>query len=396
MKTGLLVLALAAMTCMAGPQTAVAGPTWTFGPEEQGLLKLEYKGQFQLRVRDDGAGPNGDDSAMEFNFRRNRLALMGAWGKHLGLYVQTEFNEDNNIGPFSVSDGDESDFQILDAVVRFKQNPQLNVWVGKFKYNLTRENLESCEAPLTLDRSVLIRAPFVTTRDKGVAVWGDLLDGKFQYRADVMNGRNDSASSPESQFRYTLRGHVSLLDPETGYGYKGTYLGQKKVLTVGAAYQYEPDIAFADTVAAAGAVDYQAWTVDAFFEYPVAGVGTFTVSGAYVDYDLDDAYQGANPDAGTIGQNGEKNGGYVKAGYLLPNLPLQFFARGENWSFAQFNNIIDQEAAWYGGGANYYFRGQDLKLTVEYSQVDFDTEGLVGGVRTEDFTTLIAQLQLIF
>jgi hypothetical protein len=317
----------------------------------------------------------------------------------MSLYVQTEFNEDNNIRSFTVSDGDESDFEILDAVVRFKANEQFNLWLGKFKYNLTRENLESCEDPLTLDRSVLIRAPFVTTRDKGVAVWGNLFDGVFQYRADVMNGRNDSLSAPESNFRYSVRGHVSLLDPEDGYGYKGTYLGKKKVLTVGAAYQMEKDIAFDDTVLSTGSVDYEAWTADAFFEYPLEGIGTFTLSGAYVDYDLESAYKGANPDAGTIDLNGEKNGGYVKVGYMLPKLPLQVFARGENWSFARFNNIFDQEVDWYGGGLNYYFRGQNLKLTLEYSKADFDKEdrlGLVTGIRTEDFSTFITQLQLIF
>jgi hypothetical protein len=53
-------------------------------------------------------------------------------------------------------------------------------------------------------------------------------------------------------------------------------------------------------------------------------------------------------------------------------MPLQFFARAENWSFANLNNVIDQEVDWYGGGANYYFRGQNLKLTLELSQVDYD------------------------
>lgn len=378
---------------------AFAGPTWTFGPEDQGALKLEYKGQFQLNVRDDGSGADGDETTSEFNFRRNRLALMGAYGKHFGLYVQTEYNEDVNIGPFSVSDGDnDNEMRMLDAVLRFKYNDAVNFWLGKYKYSFSRENLEACEMPLTLDRSLLIRAPLASdgTRDKGVTLWGNLFDQKFQYRLDAMNGRNDSTSSPESAFRYGARAHVTLLDPENGHGYRGTYLGEKKVLTIGGAYQMEKDVAYSNTVAKSGAVDYDAWTVDLFFEYPVDGVGTFTVSGAYADYDLDDAYQGLNPDALTIGLNGEKNGGYVKIGYMLPNLPLQFFARSESWSFATFENVIDQEVDWYGGGFNYYFRGQDLKLTMELSKVDFDKEGLFGGTKTEDFTTFTTQLQVIF
>jgi hypothetical protein len=359
-------------------------------------MQLDYKGQFQLRHRDTGASPNGDESATEFNFRRNRLALMGAYGDHFGLYVQTEYTEDMNIGTLGVSDGSDSEFQILDAVARFKLRPELNVWAGKFKYGFTRENLEACERPLTLDRSLLIRAPYVTTRDKGVAVWGDLVDGMFQYRADVMNGRSDSASTPESNLRYTGRVHVSLLDPETGYGYDGTYLGKKKVLTVGAGYQMENAVAFRNVLAQTGESDYRAWTVDGFLEYPLAGIGTITASAAYVDYDFDDAHQSGSPDAGVIDLNGEKNGYYAKAGYLLPNLPLQFFGRYENWSFARLNNFFNQEIDWYGVGVNWYLRGQNLKITAEYSEADFDKEGLAGGVTTEDVKTFVAQLQVIF
>lgn len=385
----------AGLVLLAAP--AFAGPTWTFGPEDQGQLKLEYKGQFQLNLRDSGAEADGEGSAAEFNFRRNRLALMGAYD-NLGLYVQTEYSEDVNIGPLDVGDGNGNDFRLLDAVVRFRFAEPFNLWVGKYKYSFSRENLEACEMPLTLDRSLLLRAPLASegTRDKGMTLWGNLFDRIVQYRLDVMNGRNDSDASPSSNFRYGARVHATLLDPEAGHGYKGTYLGEKKILTVGAAYQTEQDVAYGDTVALTGAVDYRAWTADLFFEYPLENIGTVTVSGAYADYDLDDAYQGANPDAGVIGLNGEKNGGYVKIGYLLPNLPLQLFARTENWSFANLNNVYSQEVDWYGGGFNYYLRGQELKLTVEYAQIDFDREGTFGGVKTEDFATFTTQLQVIF
>lgn len=389
-----LMSACVGMVLLAAP--AFAGPTWTFGPNDEGQMKLEYKGQFQLNMRDDGAEADGDGDTAEFNFRRNRLALMGAYGEHMSLYVQTEYTEDVNIGPFTVTDGSDNEFQLLDAVARFRYDDRLNLWVGKYKYSFTRENLEACEMPLTLDRSVLVRAPLASegTRDKGVTLWGNLMDKMVQYRFDVMNGRNDSESSPESNFRYGARVHLSLLDPESGHGYKGTYMGEKKVLTIGAAYQAEKDVAYAGADATAP-VDYKAWTVDGFFEYPVAGVGTFTVSGAIVDYDLDEASNKVlegNLSADVVGINGEKNGGYVKVGYMLPNMPLQFFARAEGWSLAYLDGVYDQEIEWLGGGFNYYFRGQDLKLTMELSKVKFDEES----ANYEDFTTFTTQLQLIF
>jgi len=396
-KTGRIAAVATGLLLMAG--TAFAGPRITFGPEDQGALQIDYKGQLQLTVRDTGSGENNDDTTTNFNFRRNRLAFMGKYGEMLSLYVQTEFTEDPNVTTLGVASTNQgTDFQLLDAVIRFKFHDSFHVNAGKFKYNLSRENLEACEMPLTLDRSLFIRTAFTTTRDTGVAVWGNLFDEIFQYRADVMEGRKavSGETSPSSSFRYSFRGHVSLLDPEKDYGYKGTYLGKKKVLTIGGAYQFEPEIAYGDTVTRNDKKDYQAWTVDGFVEYPLEGIGTFTASAAYEDVDLDDAYLSANPDAGTIGINGQKNGWYVKGGYMLPNFPLQIFGRYEKWRFACLNNVFDQKVDWYGVGANYYFRGQNLKLTFEASHTAFDKEGTVNGVRSKDFTSFVTQLQVIF
>lgn len=395
MKRILFGTSLLGMMLLSG--TALAGPKMTFGPNDEGALQLDYKGQFQMTLRDTGSGDNNEDNTMNFNFRRNRLALMGKYGDNMSLYVQTEYIDDANITPLDVTSSNQgSEFQILDAVMRFKFDNAFRVNVGKFKYNLSRENLEACEAPLTLDRSLFIRTAYTSTRDTGVAIWGNLFNDMFQYRLDAMEGRKavSGETAPSSNFRYSARAHLTLLDPENDYGYKGTYLGKKKVATIGAAYQFEPEVAYGDTVTKADKKDYKAWTVDGFVEYPIEGVGTITASAAYEDVDLDSAYEGANPDAGVIGINGEKNGYYVKAGYMLPNLPMQFFARAERWKFANLNGVYDQRIDWYGGGFNYYFRDQNLKLTFEASSTGFHKAG--GTDSTEDFMTYVTQLQLIF
>ena len=379
---------------------AYAGPQITFGPEEQGFLQIDYKGQFQMTVRDTGSGPGDDNSTMNFNFRRNRLALMGAYGDIISLYVQTEFLEKQDVGILTVRDTEsDSDFQLLDAVMRFDLHDSFKVNVGKFKYNFVRENLEACENPLTLDRSLFIRSPYLSTRDRGVAVWGNLLNDMVQYRVEAMEGRSATtaaAPAPKSSFRYSGRAHVTLLDPENTYGYKGTYLGTKKVLTIGGAYQYEPDVAYSDTVNLTGAKDYKGYTADIFFEYPVEKVGTITASAAYEEVDMGNAYMGLNPDPDAIGVNGEKNGYYIKAGYMLPNLPLQFFGRYEKWSFANLNGIDNQRIDWYAGGINYYLKEQSLKLTFEASQTGFHRGSGTSADGTKDFQTYVTQLQMIF
>lgn len=385
--------------------TAWAGPQITFGPDDIASLQIDYKGQFQLMYQNTGSGTYGNSNTLDFNFRRDRLALRGAYGEHFSLYVQTEYAQNPVINPMLPPGLKNSnmEFILLDAVARFKYNEALQASVGKFKYSFTRENLDACEAPTTLDRSLFLVSPFIdrnSSRDLGVAVWGNLMDGLFQYRAEAMRGRStgEGIATPTSNFRYGFRGHVSLFDKESDYGYKGTYLGEKKVLTIGAAVEYEPQVAFSNILAQSGAVNYLGYTFDAFYEQKFAGIGTVTLGGAYVNFDLADAYKGASPDPGTLGFYGQRNGGYFKAAYLLPNLPLQFFGRYENWAFGWLNGVYNQKVNWYGGGARYYFRGQNLNLAMELSRTTFDKKSfdLYYAGKNQDYTTFLTQLQVIF
>lgn len=174
----------ALMLGLAAP--AMAGPQMTFGPDDKGVLQLDYKGQFQLSVRDNGSGANGNAVTTNFNFRRNRLALMGAYGDMFSLYVQTEFSDQQSLNTLGVNiNPSDPQFTMLDAVFRFNFHDAFKVNVGKYKYSFTRENLEACEMPLTLDRSLFITAPLMgtnPTRDMGVTLWGNLFKDMFQYR----------------------------------------------------------------------------------------------------------------------------------------------------------------------------------------------------------------------
>jgi hypothetical protein len=404
-----LGLALAASPLLAGEP--LKGPPWgetgasiTFGDEDQGQLLFNYKAQFRLNVRDTGSGRDNDESTANLGFRRNRVALRGGWGEKISLYVQTEFVEDPNLTTLRVSPTNlGTDFQLLDAVVRFDLHPAFKVNVGKFKYNLSRENLEDCLEPLTLDRSLFIRTPFVATRDLGVAVWGNLFKDRFQYRLDAMEGRSAVAgeTAPASRLRFSGRAHVTLLDPENGYGYRGTYLGDKRVLTVGGAYQFEPDVTYTDVTTRFAPRDYKAWTVDGFFEYPFADAGMVTLSGAYEKADLGGAYQGASPDPGAVDLYGEKNGWYGKAAYLLPNLPVQVFGRFEKWRFASLDNAVDQIVDWFGVGANFYVWRQNLKITAEFQGTRYDKQGTFTSAQgtsltSKNFNTFVTQLQFVF
>jgi hypothetical protein len=111
-----------------------------------------------------------------------------------------------------------------------------------------------------------------------------------------------------------------------------------------------------------------------------------------MDFDFGDRPSNLTPDPNASGATGERDGYYVKAAYMLPGLPLQFFGRYENWTFAALNTLVDHELDWLGVGLNYYIKDQSNKVTLEYSEVKFDERITTD----EDFATIVAQYQFLF
>jgi hypothetical protein len=379
----LLILTIVLMMASA----AYALPEIDFGGGQ--TLKIGYEGQIGFTYRDTGGGIDGTDPASEINFRRNRINFIGSYNSWLNYYFQTEYINQKKIGNFYVSPSDSGkNFDVLDAQVRLDFHNSFHVWLGKIKHNLTRENLEACFEPLTFDRSLFVYTPFKTSRDIGVALWGNVLSDKLQYRVDVMSGQTGTGGDPDpSGYRYTGRLQASIFDAENAYGVAGTYLGNKQVLTIGAAYQYEPSAVYGsiDNVNKiyGDESDYMAYSFDIFYEQPI-GMGAVTISAAYLDISFDDAYLNPTASVNSYGLNGQKNGWYAKAGYLLPfdvgPGMLQVFGRYDAFTFADFYNdrtdtsFYNQEVNRMAFGFNWYYDAQNLKVTAEYSITDFADE----------------------
>ena len=370
---------------LLGATAAQAGPTLTYG--EEGFVTLDYS--IQAWVQNRGYTSSTDSgSTTDFFLRRNRITLAGQYNDYVGFYTQIEATSDGKGGQ------NDRSIYFRDAYVTLDVNDGVRFIVGRFKNTFTRENLEACLEPLTLDRGeVLVYTPFGGTRDTGVAMWGNLLDAKIQYRVMIADGREGDEVAQDSP-RMTARLHWSLLDPEYDYGYRGTYLGTRKVLTLGVAYDRQDKVAYADWNNRRDAKDYKAWTADIFFEYPTT-VGAITASAAYMDYSVGDAINQA-PDP-TLPVNSELSGGYLKLGYLLPGKQgigrLQLFARHEKLDYGISNGYYDN--TWNSIGANYYISGQQLKVSFEYAEIDYNREHpTVSALR--DYNQATLGLQLIF
>lgn len=380
-----LTAALAMMTLAASPAVVQAGPTIMYGDE--GFLQLNYELQIWSQYRDYRSASNDGETYDTF-LRRNRITLLGQYNDYVGFYAQLEAGNDSRYG------NDERDVYYRDAYITFDWDDSLRFIFGRFKNTFSRENLEACLEPLTLDRGIISYTPFGGTRDTGIAMWGNLADARFQYRLMVSDGR-EGDEVPKDTPRFTARVHYSFFDPEFSYGYRGTYLGTQRVLTIGAAYDYQADAVYANLPGRTDSRDYSAWTVDAFYEQPMEA-GTLTLSGAYMEYSVDGALKGDDLLVdNTVTPAAELRGYYVKAGWLFPQRigigRLQVFARHEVSDYDRNDPYFDQTIN--AIGANYYLDGQQLKLTFEYADIKFDEQHpTINSLRDHKQATLGFQL----
>ena len=381
------IVTIATMISVGSAGSATAGMTLTRGSM---ILNIDWWAQLYYQSRSYTSATNSAGLS-NFYFRRDRIVLSGQMTNRIGFFVDTEVPMDGQAGFNNRS------MYLEDAYATFHMNSAIHFIAGKFKIPFSRENLEDCFAPLTMDRSlVLAYTPFVSSRDTGVAMWGNLHNAMFQYRVMVSNGRQ-GAEQPSSKPMVTGRVTVSLLDPEYGYGYEGTYLGSMKVLTIGAAYEYQPDVVWYNYNTRTSPKPYQAWTADIFWEQPFS-TGTYTLSGAYMHYSTDHAIDSAYPDP-TLPQTAQLQGYYIKAGYMLPmtvgfpHARLQFFVRHEKQQYNLVTGYDDQ--LWNSGGFNYYIRGQSIKISGEYAHITYNNPDPTNPA-LQNYSQVTIELQYMF
>jgi hypothetical protein len=372
---------------LAGLSTsAQAGPTIPFNNE--GYVTFNYAMQAWGQNRGYTSATDSG-STSEFFLRRDRLTFVGQANDYVGFYAQLEAGNDGKGG-----NNDKATY-FRDSYITIDYSDPIRFIVGRFKNTFTRENLEGCLDPLTLDRAEwLAYTPWGGTRDTGVAMWGNLADGKFHYQLMMANGRND-VNAPKKTPRYTARIHWSFMDPETEYGYLGTYLGTKSVLTVGVAEDFQSNVVYSDFLSRTNPQDYKASTVDFFYEQPFAS-GTYTLSGAAMRYKTGNAINSTSVDP-LLPQTSELGGGYLKGAYMLPNKigigRLQFFGRVEKSDYHLTSGYGDRK--WNSIGANYYIDGQKLKVTGEFATIKFDKQN-PNDASQRDYNQATAGLQFEF
>lgn len=246
-----------------------------------------------FRITEDSA-PNGTDSSKNFALDDVRLYLNGSVTDTIQVEINTvKFPGDN--------------VDILDAVFKLQLSDEFNVWMGQHIPPSDRLNYSGGFYQNTFDFPVVASRYAIQNdigRDDGLSAYGKLADGKFLYHIGIFDGNINNASA-EDNLLYAFRVSYSFLEVEPApfYYTGGTYYGDKDILTIGFALNYQED-------GVAAGVDDTTWNVDALFEKALDNDGVVTIEAAYYSYDR----QGSAPNFGGAPINGDGSACLVYAG----------------------------------------------------------------------------------
>lgn len=296
-------------------------------------IKLGIGFRASVRGVEDGSN-DGDNWSTDGNLDNMRLYINASMNERFSVEFNTDWDPNSN-----------EEVRILDGVLKFKKSDAFNVWLGRHLPPSDRSNLDGPYYLATYDYPGLVsRYPAIFAgRDDGLSVNGEFQGGKFKYAV----GAFDGSDNPDSTQLYAGRVTFNLLDPVSGYYTASTFYGEKDILAIGLALQYQED------GVNNGAEDYLGYNVDVLFEKSLANEGVVTLEGAAYRYDLGD-------------EPGDGDALMALAGYLIP----KEVGPGKFQPHVRYQEFEDDSQ--YDLGVNYVINGHNARVSLVYSLVDPD------------------------
>lgn len=301
-----------------------------------------------------------DSSYAQNIFQRRLRFIVGAQvGPHLSFFFQTDNPNLGRSGPgFTKSLG--SGFITQDAYAEVKpgRSNALLLDAGIQYVPFCRNCVGNAATILPIDfgaYSSLQNAGTASSagRDVGFVGRGYLFGDRLEYRAGAFSGaRLGAAGGPQSATN-ALRGagrlQLQLLDPEPpAYSYAGTYLGKRRVLSLGAGVDAQSA--------------YRGVAVDGFLSLPVGNDGV-TAQTNYIHYD-GHALIPSLPSQNTL---------EAELGYHFTGAKLTPWVKYETRSYddaVKSATFQDEHRVQVGG--TWYASGHNLNLKAGYSRATLD------------------------
>jgi hypothetical protein len=280
---------------------------------------------------------------------------------------------------------------VVDVIGKLEPSPYFNLWFGRLTPPSDRQNMAgpylqtTWNAPRTIYRypstfagtrredSFFSWGRTMAGRDEGAVIWGQVDGGKLKYYVGALNLH----VQPTERVRFAGRVTLNLWDPEPGYYSQSTYFGERNILAIGVAAQYQQYMSLgfrapliptdpttnqpalpttAEAVAATPLTDQQTPSkdllvanVDFLMERRLGGAGTLTLEGGF--------YRGMEPLPNYVGP--------------FPDLKVPAVARNVNSWFGLVGYLFPGSLGW--GRIQPTFRWQQQMFDISRDTTDFVT-----------------------
>jgi phosphate-selective porin OprO and OprP len=363
------------------------------GPE----LKLVLGGFIQANFE------GGDVSAFEgrfgqtalddrFRLRRARINLTGEFAENFDFKMEGDFGAGDGLN------SNRTGFSATDIFINWHQFPEAQIKIGQWKAPFGLEQLTP-DTTLYLTERSLPTGALTPERQIGVQLWGKPFTNVWPEQKDLLtyyagifngNGRNTSINDNNS-FMYVGRLESTLFKSNLwGESYlklgadalnsrddTGTNISPALNLLVNADGSLSPFIL--PTPA-----ERTAWSVDAWLK-----LGPFDLIGEYLQEKVHGLTLNGVPGIPDFTTNGY----YITAAYFLIPKKLQLATR---WEYLNPGQRGNDGISSITGGLNYYIRGDDLKLMINYIHTWSDFREANPQFGQDQFNEVIARAQLMF
>src|SRR6478735_4542048 len=361
-------------------------------------FKLVLGGFIQMNLED------GDVSAFEgrfgqtalkdrFRLRRARINLTGDFAEQFDFKMEGDFENSDGLN------SNRTAFEATDIFINWHQFVWAQVKMGQWKAPFGLEQTTPDTTLYTIERTLPTGA-ITPERQVGIQLWGkpfaviwpdqpDLLT----YYAGIFNGNGrNTTNNDNNNFMYVGRLESTLFKDVFGKGSflklgadilnsrddKGTNISQSLTLLVNSDGSLSPFVL-------PGADERTAWSVDAWIR-----MGPFDLIGEFLQEHVHprtvDGVPGGFDEFTT-------DGFYVTGAYYLIPKKLQAVVQWQHLNPGQKGNDgISSIVA----GLNYYIRGDDIKLMVNYFHTWSDFRQANPEFDQDEFNEVIARMQLMF
>lgn len=369
-----------------------------FNEEETQYMEFAALAQFWLRSIENNPGSTVNGVVQKRNqdafIRRLRLVNYAKLSDRVSFHIILGLND------LSTKNRSGGAIRLLDMVAEYQLAPEFSLGIGKTAYSgFSRYSSPHPATQLGFDIPVFA-LPTVNISDdlsRNLGIFAKGKAGKIDYRfaltkpydapaSDINNGNAVFTSGP-SKWQYSSYLKLELLESESQkYPYMaGTYLGKKKVLTLGVGFRHHPSGMTARSSTGNDILhDITLYAVDLFYESPSGpnNGAAWTAYLGFFNYNMGPDFIrliGINNPAYEANEETSFNGvghqfpiigsgqiWYTQVGYLFPTANIlgqfqPFFA----WQYADYDRLDDKMSV-IECGINWYLKGPESKFTLGY------------------------------